>query len=325
MGQFMFFAILLSLLAVAFAISALWQRSRTLALVLALALPLAAGGLYWFKGKPAALDPANTTQPKTMEEATAQLERLVAADPGNFGDQATLARAYMAKQQWDKARDAYARALALQDDPGLGVEYAETMLRTSPDRRFPPQAVALLEKALQADPQNQRALFFLGMHQRQSGQPAQAAETWERLLATVDAGTASELRQQIESARQEAGLPSGEKTLLEVEVQLDPTLAREALPGAVLYVFARTADGDGPPVAVKRLVLETFPVTVQLGDGDSPMPTAKLSAQAEVLLAARLSRSGDARPSSGDLEADAVIAKVGEGAKVDLVLNRSVP
>ena len=42
MSQFAFFAALLGLLAIAFAVSAIWQKSRGLALALALGLPLAA-------------------------------------------------------------------------------------------------------------------------------------------------------------------------------------------------------------------------------------------------------------------------------------------
>jgi cytochrome c-type biogenesis protein CcmH len=327
MGTFIFFAIILVCLAVAFAISALWQRSRGLALVLAIALPLAAGGLYWAKGRPVALDPVVTKPAKTIDEAVTQLERLTAADPKNFGDMATLARAYMAKEDFQKARDAYARALALQpDETSLYVEYAEAMVRTSPDRRFPPEAVALIEKALAKDPQNQRALFFLGLHQRQSGQPAAAVATWERLLGLLDPTSSTELRNQIAAARRDAGMPEVRPAeTLQVEVKLDPTLAREFAPGAVLFGFARRADGAGPPVAAKRVVPDSFPVYVELGDADSPMPTAKLFAQQKVLLMARLSKSGDVKAASGDLEADALEFIVSPRAKAELTLNRSVP
>jgi cytochrome c-type biogenesis protein CcmH len=327
MGQFMLLAAILVCLAVAFAISALWQKSRTLALVLALALPLAAGALYWWKGTPAALDVANRTPPKTLPDAISQLERLTKADPKNYADQATLARAYMAAQQYDKASAAYASALALHDDTDLSVEYAEALLRSSPDRRFPPQAVQMLERALKANPQNQRALFFYGLHQRMSGQPAQAAETWQRLLSLLDPSTAIELRHQIGDARKEAGLPPiGPATAtVAVNVSLDPTLARAARRGAVLYVFARKVGDAGPPVAVKRLDAEHFPVQLELGDGDSPMPTQTLSEQKQVVVSARLSQSGDALPASGDIEADSVTVSVADGAKVDIRLNRSVP
>jgi cytochrome c-type biogenesis protein CcmH len=327
MGQFTFIAVILVCLAVAFAISALWQKARGLAIVLAIALPLAAGGLYWFKGQPAALDPQNTKAPESMQEAVAQLERLTAADPKNYADMATLARAYMASQQYDKARGAYQRARALDpSDTTLNVEYAEAILRTSPNRQFTPEAAALLNEALAKEPENQRALFFLGLYQRSSGRPAEAVKTWEKLLSLLDARTSTELRKQVAQARQEAGMPEAPaEATLQVTVKLDPTLARDIPPGAVLYVFARGVDGAGPPVAAKRLVPEKFPVELELGDADSPMPSAKLFSQQKVLLVARLSNSGDVKAASGDLEADALELSVAPDAKAELILNRSVP
>jgi len=314
-------------LAVAFAISALWQKSRGLAIALALALPLAAGGLYWFKGTPAALDAANRTPPKRLPEAVAQLERLTQADPKNFSEAVALARAYMASQDFAKARDAYKRALELQPrESTLYVEYAEALLRTSSDRRFPPEAVDLLQRALAEDPNNERALFFLGLHQRQEGDAAGAVATWEKLLALVDAASSRELRVQIDAARKDAGMPPlpVEETI-RVQVRLDPALAREMKPGAVLYVFAKKADGAGPPVAVKRMLPVRFPLQVDLGDSDSPMPTAKLFSQQKVVLMARLTQSSQPTASSGDIETDPLVFVVANGALADLTLNRSVP
>jgi cytochrome c-type biogenesis protein CcmH len=327
MGPFFFFALLLCLLACAFAVSALWQKSRALAVAIALLLTAAAGGLYWYKGSPVALEPANVQPPRTIDEAVAQLERLTRANPGNASDQVALARAYMAKQRYADAEAAYAKAMKLlPEDSGFAVEYAEAMLRNSPDRRFPSAAVAMLERALEADPRNQRALFFLGLHQRQSGRNVEAVATWERLLLQLDAAAAPALREQITQARIAAGMevPAEPEELLQVRVELDPTLARDAGPGTVLYVFAR-APGGGPPVAVKRLQPTSWPVTLGLGDADSPMPTAKLSAQSSVQLVARVSRSGDAKAQSGDLESDPVEVSATAGTSVTLRIDRSVP
>ena len=327
MGQFVFLAALLCLLAVAFAVSALWQKSRALAVAVALLLCLGSGALYWAKGTPAALEPANVQPPKTIDEAVAQLERLTRVDPANSADQVALARAYMAKERWAEADATYARAIALlPNEPALAVERAEAMLRAAPDRRFPPEAVALLEGVLKADPGNQRALFFLGLHHRQAGRNAEAVAVWEKLLAQLDEGASPALREQIAAARADAGMaPLAEpEGLLQVRVEIDPTLAREAAPGAVLYVFARSAAG-GPPVAVKRVQPTSWPVTVSLGDADSPMPTAKLSEQSSVALVARLSRSGDASASSGDLESDPVQVDARAGTSANLRIDRTVP
>ena len=328
MGMFVFFAVLLGLVALAFAISALWQRSRALALGLAVAVPLAAAGLYMVKGAPEALDPANVKPPETMEQAVAQLERRLKGEPESFETLVVLARSYMATGRFVEARDTYARAVKLQpDDVDVPVEYAEAMLRASSDRRFPPEAVALLERAVQGNPRNERALFFLGMHRFQSGQPAEASALWERLLPLLQPEAAAALRPQVDAAREAAGLPplAEPEALVRVTVDVDGTLAGEVRPGDVLFVYARAAEGEGPPVAARRIVLCTLPQTIGLSDADSLMPTAKLSEQKTVILLARLSHGGNATPASGDLEADPEVIELEDGTTASLVLNRTRP
>jgi cytochrome c-type biogenesis protein CcmH len=317
--------------AAAFATWPLWRGHRRLAIGLSLGILLAAAGLYRLEGEPLALDPANIAAPTTIPEAIAQLERRLAAHPEEFEGRVLLARSYMAEQKYEQARDAYALATAQQpDDSDLTVEYAESLLRTSPDRHFPPAAVAMLENAVAKNPQNQRALFFLGLQRMQSGQPAEAAALWQQLLPLLPADAGAEVRKQIDSARQAANLPPlpppvAPAPLLRAVVSIDPTLANKLPAGAVLYVFARSANGSGPPLAVVRVALDRLPVEVTLSDADSPMPTAKLSAQTKVLVMARLSLSGDAQAASGDIESDPQNATVGQADRIALVLNRTLP
>jgi cytochrome c-type biogenesis protein CcmH len=217
------------------------------------------------------------------------------------------------------------------DDTDLGVEYAEALLRTSPDHRFPPEAVAMLNKAIAANPQNQRALFFVGLNQMQSDQLKEAAATWESLLPLLEPAAAASLRVEINAVRAaakmpplpEAGAISG--PVLAITVQIDPTLASLAAPGDSVFVFARHADGSGPPVAVKRIALDKLPLQVSLSDADSPMPAGKLSEQKTVQVMARLSKSGNAQAASGDVEADPVTVTVADAKPITLMLTRSVP
>ncbi len=337
MTQFVLFAALLGLLAVAFAVSSLWQGSRRLALALAFGLPLAAAGLYYLKGEPAALNPTIVVAPTSIEDAVAQLQKRLASEPENFEGLALLGRSYMALEKFDLARDAYAKAVKLKpDDSDLSVEYAESLLRASADRRFPPEAARLLENAIAKNPDNQRALFFLGTHQMQDNRPAEAAATWEKLLPLLNPETAAELRKQVDVARLAAGLPSlprdaapasdsASNSSLNIVVQIDPTLHSLAKPGDVLYVFARSLDGRGPPFAAKRIALGELPLHLQLTDADSPMPAARLSSQENVLLMARLSKTGDVKAASGDIEADPLQVAVHGKGQITLVLNRPVP
>lgn len=334
MSQFIFFAILLGLLAVAFAISALWQTSRRLAVALAIGLPLAAAGIYYLKGTPAALTAQTAPEPKTIDEALEQLKAHLASEPGDFQGWMLLARTYMAMEKFDLARDAFAKAVALRpDEPDWAVEYAEALMRSSADHRFPPEAIAMLENALAKNPHNQRALFFLGVNAMQSNKPAEAAATWEKLLPLLTPETGAALRKQIDLARGAANLPplpEPEPTMtsgptLAITVQIEPTLAKLAAPGDTLYVFARSADGAGPPVAVKRIALDKLPLSVTLSDADSPMPAGKLSAQTTVSVMARLSKSGNAQASSGDVEADPIEVILSDAKPVTLTLSRAIP
>ena len=59
-------------------------------------------------------------------------------------------------------------------------------------------------------------------------------------------------------------------------------------------VIARAPDGPPMPVAVERHALQDLPLDLVLDDGDSAMPTAKLSALQEVEVFARISASGSA-------------------------------
>lgn len=331
MGSFVFFAILLALIAIAFAIATLWQRSRGLAIGIALLLPLSAAGIYLLKGEPDALDPANVKPPATVEEAVAQLQRRIAGEPESFENLVVLARSYMATEKFAEARDTYARAVKLRpDDADVPVEYAEALLRSSSDRRFPPEAIAMLEGAVAKNPQNQRALFFLGMNQFQSDQPAEAAATWEKLLPMLQPDAAGALRDQINSARGAAGMeplpePEAAVALVNVEISIDGVLSGQARQGDTIFVYARKLEGGGPPLAAKRVALGKLPLVVGLSDVDSLMPTARLSSQAQVVVMARLSRSGDATPASGDIEADPVVVETKAGTSAALVLNRTVP
>lgn len=353
MTQFALFAALLALIAVALVISPLWKGSRPLALALAIGLPLAAAALYHLTGEPAAIDakiakaanavaaPEAASMSMSMEEAVAKLEQRVAAEPGNLEGLALLARSYMAMEKYQLARDTYAKAVKLSpEDTDLSVEYAESMVRTSPDHSFPPEAIAMLEKAVAKDPTNQRALFFLGTQRMHDNQPAEAVAIWEKLLPQLEPAVAVELRPQIDAARLAAGMPplpqelapapahppmSAPDGALNIDVQIDPALAKSVKPGDVVYVFARSVDGSGPPFAAKRIELGSLPLQLQLSDADSPMPAAKLSLQKNVLLVARLSRTGDVKAASGDIEAAPLQVAIDGKEQITLILNRPVP
>lgn len=99
-----------------------------------------------------------------------------------------------------------------------------------------------------------------------------------------------------------AAAPTSAAPRLTVNVTLDPKLKDKFDADATLFVFARAASGPPMPLAIQRLKANQLPVTVTLDDSMSMMPAMKLSKFAQVVVGARVSKSGNAMPQSGDLQ-----------------------
>jgi Flp pilus assembly protein TadD len=125
------------------------------------------------------------------------------------------------------------------------------------------------------------------------------------------------------SGAQAAAAPSSASQAgptIAVDVQLDPSLAGQVAPGTVLFVFVREAGVDkGPPRAVKRLLVSSFPVRVTLGEADS-MAGEPLPAEARVEARADSDGNPMTRPPSDPSAAEDGV-KAG-GPAVRLVLHR---
>jgi len=334
MAVFVAIAVLLTVAVFAAVLWPLWRESRGVALGAVLVFSLAALGIYELVGTPAAINaPAPAAMPRSMEEAVVQLKAELERHPERADGWQLLARSYEMLDRRPEAREAYARALKLTpDDPDLLVQAAQARLFADPGKKIDAEAVAMLQRALELQPQQQRAQWFLGVWQRQEGRPAEAAQTWEPLLAQVDAATARTLRVQIDAARKDAGqppLPADEApaavagaNALAVKVSLDPDFAaRVRLRGdASVFVIARVPDGPPMPVAAEKHSLQDLPLTVTLDDADSPMSTQKLSSLKEVEVFARLSSSGEATRQDGDIDSKPVRVELPATAPIELVI-----
>jgi cytochrome c-type biogenesis protein CcmH len=332
MEMFATIAALLTLAVLAGVLWPLWRDSRGLVFGALAALGIATFALYRVVGTPDALNPAAKAMPTTLEEAVAQLEAELKKTPNEPEGWRLLGKSYTAQKRYPEARAAFDRAIKLMpDNADLLVEAAQARMFADPQRKLGSDEVTLLYRAMAIEPNHQRARWFLGVSQRQNGQPAEAAKTWEPLLAQVDANTATTLRTQINAARAEAGLPplpevpaTASPALLTVVVDIAPELKAELSEGGALFVFARQSGGPPMPVAAKRMPVTAFPTTVALSDNDSPMPTMKLSQASSIELVARISKAGDVTAKPGDLEATPLKAEVKPGAEYSLRIDRIV-
>lgn len=331
----------------------LWARQPTLTMVLLAILPLATMLLYRVVGNAQAIalapqsaalatasgDPGQAgDMPHRMDEAIAQLEQAMQEHPDKADGWMLLGRSYLQVEQPQKASEAFGKALALEpDNPDLLVQAAQSRALSNATRLFDATARGWLDKAVLLQPRHQEARWFIGVSQRQNGQHAEAAKTWEALLPEVPAETAPSLLMQINEARAAAGLaalpasaaPAAPTTAstasasgLAVRVRLDPDFAaRTRLDGnAVVFVLARAPSGPPMPVAAERHTVQQLPLSITLDDGDSPMPTMKLSQLPEVEIIARISASGIANRQDGDIESAPVRVKLPHTGTVELVL-----
>lgn len=330
MPVFVAIAALLCVATLAVLLRPLWRDVRGVALGMGVVMMVSTGLLYMLVGTPRALDGTVQQTPKTLGDAIVQLEAELQRDPRQAEGWRLLGQAYQREGKAVQSRDAFAKAAALlPDDPDLLTEAAQARALADEKRLFDAQAVDLLKRAIANESTHQRARWFLGIAQRQAGDNAAAAATWEPLLAQVDAATAASLRKEIDAARKDAGLPAlaaapatTGSDALEVKVALDPDFAaRVRLRGdATVFVIARAPDGPPMPVAAEKRSVSELPFTATLDDGDSPMPTRKLSEMKEVVLVARLSESGIANRQDGDIESKPVRVTLPATKPVELVI-----
>jgi cytochrome c-type biogenesis protein CcmH len=312
------------------------RSGRATVLVLALVLPAAAVLLYNQLGDRRGLDPL-LRQPPSMASAgdietlVQRLAERMQADPSDPQGWMLLGRAYAGMQRFDKARDALAEAMQRSTpDAQLLSDYADVLAMTQ-GQRLAGEPERLVLQALALEPDHLKALALAGSAAMERGDPKAALGFWThaRRVAPPDSPFATGLDPGIAEARAAAGLPAAQTAAappaasappLQVTVTLAPALAGKLQPGDTLFVFARAAEGPRMPLAIARQAASAGPVQLSLDDSMAMTPAMRLSSQAQVVVGARISRSGDATPQPGDLEGQS--APVASAGSVQVVIDR---
>lgn len=300
------------------------RRGPFLAAVIAMGV--AGVALYMLVGTPQAADAAREEGPASLQQGVRELEQALQREPQRADGWALLGRSELALGNTEKADQAFARAVALApDEVPLLVEAAQARAQTDPAKRFDDVALQWLRHAQQLEPASERAGWLIGIAQRQRGQDAEAAATWEALLPRLEPAAATALREQIAIAREKAGMPAATPGAaapsvgLDIEVTLDPA-GKTLAAGTQVFVIARMPGGPPMPVAVEKHPATALPLRIRLDDGDSPMPTATLSSLKEVEVFARLSASGTASRQEGDVDSKPVRVTFPHKGTIKLVL-----
>lgn len=310
---------------------------------------IAAGGYLW-KGMPTPVGGEAGTEVSAdgkpaphatdAEKIAAMAEKLAQRlkdKPDDVEGWSMLARSYSVLGKHAEALKAYEKASSLRkDDPTLLADYADSLAVNS-NNSLEGEPMKLVEQALKLDPKNLKALYLAGTYAFNKKDYRNAVKIWEKLAEVGPPGNVfvREVEPAIAEARNLAGMPAVAKPLdsapkteaktgagaatVSGTVTLSPALAKQAQPQDTVFVFARAADGGRMPLAILRKQVKDLPLAFTLDDSMAMSPASALSTQSKVIVAVRISKSGNAMPQAGDLSGQSAPVSVGAtGVQIEI-------
>jgi cytochrome c-type biogenesis protein CcmH len=307
-------------------------------------LGLAIAGYAW-KGSPglkpvtAAAAPAPDAEEQAarlqIEAMVDKLAQRLKDKPDDATGWLMLGRSYTVLGRIDDALPAYAKSVALRGDDATALaDYADA-LATKNGGQATPDSDALVARALAAQPRHLKALALAGTSAFEHADYAGAVRHWEKMAQVLppDSPDAPRLQASLAEARKRGGIApppamasasaaaptatdaatAAADASVSGTVTLAPALAAKASPTDTVFIFARAAQGPRMPLAVLRAQVKDLPISYKLDDSMAMAPTAKLSGAAQVIVGARISKSGNAIPQPGDLAGES--APVAPGAR----------
>ncbi|MDH3973089.1 MAG: hypothetical protein OEV42_02310 [Deltaproteobacteria bacterium] len=107
-------------------------------------------------------------------------------------------------------------------------------------------------------------------------------------------------------------------------VTITPALLKKVSPTDTLFIFAQAARGPKMPLAIVRLQAKDLPASFTLNDSMAMAPAFRLSNFKQVNVIARVSKSGKAVPSIGDLQGIVKAVSVGTSKKIAVQINEII-
>ena len=327
---------------------ALWT-----AVLVAVALPLSAVGMYMWVGEPDALNPMavqsnDKVDPTQLLQMAESLAQKLNDKPDNLQGWVMLGRTYRTLEKFDASVQAYDRALKLSADDDLKLERVEVLAMKS-QGNFEGEPWNVIRDILQRDPQNYGALLMAGSASYSHEKFADALKYWQqaRKPLAADNPDVPGLDEAIASVQQKLGMPAqvakgpsaqmnaaqmpvaapsantsgAASTGLTVsgQVAIAEALKGKVKPSDVVFIYATPANGERMPLAIFKTTVAQLPLAFTLDDSTAMTPERKLSGAGEVLVKVRVSKSGNAMPQSGDLAGTLGPVKVGaKGLKLEI-------
>ena len=267
-----------------------------------------------------------------IETLVAKLEQRLADNPDNPQGWLMLGRSYMVMQKFPDAVRAFDEALNRNPD-SADVKLALADSLTMRDNgRMTDRAIRLVDEALAEQPENPKALWLAGMAAREREETEQAIAYWERLLPIVadDPASTADVETMIAEARGETPptsasqgvVPAVTSASITLRVSLDDTLTERAQPDDTVFIYVKAFEGPPMPLAAARHRVRDLPLTITLDDTMAMMPQLSMSSFDQWTVGARISSSGEAIATSGDLYAERgpVLSGDNVGLQIDQIM-----
>ncbi len=298
----------------------------------------------WMVG-PGEAAPAAAAAAAGQADQAAQIETMIQrlverlqTNPDDAEGWSILARTYSAQGRYADALPAFKRVLELRPkDAQALADYADGLAVVN-NRSLEGEPEKFIAQALSIDPKNIKALSLAGTVSFNRGDFVAAAGLWERAVKGSEPGGdfTRQLQGALDEARKRAGLPplagaaadaanvsasapaptpaaAAAGATVSGRVTLGAAARGQVGPDDTVFIFARAPSGSRMPLALLRLRVADLPADFKLDDTLAMSPAAKLSSAQQVVVGARVSRSGNAMPQAGDWEV--ISAPVALGAQ----------
>jgi cytochrome c-type biogenesis protein CcmH len=197
------------------------RRITKLGYAVAAFIPVGAVTLYLFVGNPQALSstPAATAMPTSsapqpgdmsQQQIAANVDKLAARlkqNPDDAQGWLMLARSYVSMERFPEAASAYEQLTTLNaNDANVWADYAVAMAMAN-NQHLAGKPTEAINRALQIDPKNQKALDLAGSAAFQAADYQKAINYWRKLMSSLPPGSEELTRvsDQIARAKELAG------------------------------------------------------------------------------------------------------------------------
>lgn len=326
--------------------------AKALALLLAVMLPLASILLYIKIGNINAMLPQQQSGTAEgfgvlrSEAALQELEKKLEKQPGDQDGWWLLARSYSELGRFPDAVRAFQQLVKLvPNESQIWATYADVYAMNN-NRSLLGEPTKFLDKALELDGNNTFALALSGSAAMERGDYVAAITHWQNLvnLMPPDSSEIQMIRDGIQQAREFLAKQKGGKEKLAQlspdkgvnksagdaavtitgKVSISPALAGKVAQTDTVFVFARAAAGPKLPLAVLRKQVKDLPFQFTLDDSMAMQPKMGISSQDQVVVLARVSKSGNATAQSGDLQGATGTVRPGS-KELNIVIDSVVP